>query len=55
MCCDCCLLGKAAQKQGLLCDNNLSVGYQCGLVSRACCADGAADNKTIQRAQPECG
>ncbi|XP_030627474.1 fibulin-1 isoform X2 [Chanos chanos] len=39
MCCDCCLLGKAAQEQGLSCDLTLSVGYQCGLVSRACCQD----------------
>ncbi|KAM7414979.1 hypothetical protein PAMA_019680 [Pampus argenteus] len=39
MCCDCCLLGKTAQEQGLPCDHNLPVGHQCGLVSRMCCAD----------------
>ncbi|XP_034542484.1 fibulin-1 isoform X2 [Notolabrus celidotus] len=44
MCCDCCLLGKAAKGQGLPCDHNLSVGYQCGLVSRACCEFIAQDN-----------
>ncbi|KAL0968016.1 hypothetical protein UPYG_G00261110 [Umbra pygmaea] len=42
MCCDCCLLGRAAQEQGLPCDHRLSLGYQCGLVSRACCDDGAS-------------
>ncbi|TMS05429.1 Fibulin-1 [Larimichthys crocea] len=51
MCCDCCLLGKAAQENGLPCDHNLSVGYQCGLVSRACCVDGAADNQTTPTAE----
>ncbi|XP_071378780.1 fibulin-1 isoform X2 [Centroberyx affinis] len=45
-CCDCCLLGKAAQEHGLPCDHSLSLGYQCGLVSRACCMDGAPDNQT---------
>ncbi|XP_056137305.1 fibulin-1 isoform X2 [Lampris incognitus] len=45
-CCDCCLLGKAAQEKGLPCDHSLSVGYQCGLVSRACCVDGAPDKQT---------
>ncbi|XP_064174821.1 fibulin-1-like isoform X1 [Anguilla rostrata] len=43
MCCDCCLLGKAAQERGLSCDTSLSVGYQCGQVSRACCEDGSSD------------
>uniref|UniRef100_A0A673B787 Fibulin-1 n=1 Tax=Sphaeramia orbicularis TaxID=375764 RepID=A0A673B787_9TELE len=47
MCCDCCLLGKAVLEQGLPCDHKLSVGYQCGLVSRACCVDGAGDNQTV--------
>uniref|UniRef100_A0A673X5K8 Fibulin-1 n=1 Tax=Salmo trutta TaxID=8032 RepID=A0A673X5K8_SALTR len=46
MCCDCCLLGRAAQEKGLPCDHSLSLGYQCGLVSRACCDDGAPDVKT---------
>ncbi|XP_034733993.1 fibulin-1 isoform X2 [Etheostoma cragini] len=53
MCCDCCLLGKATQEQGLPCDHNLSVGYQCGLVSRACCMDGAPDNQTTPREKTE--
>ncbi|XP_040894238.1 fibulin-1 isoform X2 [Toxotes jaculatrix] len=53
MCCDCCLLGKATQEQGLPCDHNLSVGYQCSLVSRACCVDGARDNQTASAGQPE--
>ncbi|XDV53525.1 hypothetical protein PO909_022003 [Leuciscus waleckii] len=39
MCCECCLLGRAAQEQGLSCDLTLAVGYQCGVVSRACCVD----------------
>uniref|UniRef100_A0A8C9Z093 Fibulin-1 n=1 Tax=Sander lucioperca TaxID=283035 RepID=A0A8C9Z093_SANLU len=51
MCCDCCLLGKATQEQGLPCDHNLSVGYQCGLVSRACCVDGAPDNQTTAKTE----
>lgn len=55
MCCDCCLLGKAAQELGLPCDHNLSVGYQCGRVSRACCVDGAPDNQTTPTEQIECG
>uniref|UniRef100_A0A672HSG1 Fibulin-1 n=1 Tax=Salarias fasciatus TaxID=181472 RepID=A0A672HSG1_SALFA len=46
MCCDCCLVGKAAQEQGLPCDHSLSMGYQCGLVSRACCVHGDSDNQT---------
>uniref|UniRef100_A0A3B4VNG8 Fibulin-1 n=1 Tax=Seriola dumerili TaxID=41447 RepID=A0A3B4VNG8_SERDU len=53
MCCDCCLLGKAAQEQGLPCDHNLSVGYQCTLVSRACCVDGAPDNQTTAAGQTD--
>ncbi|KAM6937287.1 fibulin-1 [Xenentodon cancila] len=47
MCCDCCLLGKAAHELGIPCDHSLSVGYQCSLVSRACCVDGASDNQTV--------
>lgn len=46
MCCDCCLLGRAAREQGLTCDHSLSLGYQCGLVSRACCDDRAPDVET---------
>lgn len=57
MCCDCCLLGKTAQEQGLPCDlpDSLSVGYQCGLVYRACCVDGAPDNQTTASVKTECG
>uniref|UniRef100_A0AAQ6A210 Fibulin-1 n=1 Tax=Amphiprion ocellaris TaxID=80972 RepID=A0AAQ6A210_AMPOC len=55
MCCDCCLLGKAAQENGIPCDHNLSVGYQCSLVSRACCVDGASNNQTAPTSQTECG
>uniref|UniRef100_A0A8C6NY03 Fibulin-1 n=1 Tax=Nothobranchius furzeri TaxID=105023 RepID=A0A8C6NY03_NOTFU len=40
MCCDCCLLGRAAHELDVPCDHSLSVGYQCSLVSRACCVDG---------------
>uniref|UniRef100_A0A7N4P1Z1 Fibulin-1 n=1 Tax=Sarcophilus harrisii TaxID=9305 RepID=A0A7N4P1Z1_SARHA len=39
-CCRCCLLGKAAQAQGQSCEYNLMIGYQCGLVYRACCVKG---------------
>ncbi|XP_062058684.1 fibulin-1 isoform X2 [Lepus europaeus] len=39
-CCHCCLLGKAAQAQGQSCEYSLMVGYQCGLVFRACCVKG---------------
>ncbi|XP_034031920.1 fibulin-1 isoform X2 [Thalassophryne amazonica] len=47
VCCDCCLLGKETREQGLPCDHSLSVGYQCGLVSRTCCTDGTSDNQTL--------
>ncbi|XP_074534584.1 fibulin-1 isoform X1 [Halichoeres trimaculatus] len=53
MCCNCCLLGKAAQEQGLSCDHNLSVGYQCSLVYRACCEYEAQDNQTASAGQIE--
>ncbi|XP_008409358.1 fibulin-1 isoform X2 [Poecilia reticulata] len=52
-CCDCCLLGKEAQELNIPCDHNLSVGYQCSLVSRACCMDGASDNQTAALGQSE--
>ncbi|XP_054998081.1 fibulin-1 isoform X1 [Sorex araneus] len=39
-CCHCCLLGRAAQAQGQSCEPSLMVGYQCGLVFRACCVKG---------------
>ncbi|XP_030587201.1 fibulin-1 isoform X2 [Archocentrus centrarchus] len=45
LCCDCCLLGKAANELGLPCDHNLSVGYQCNLVYRDCCMEGAQKNQ----------
>ncbi|KAK1888497.1 Fibulin-1 [Dissostichus eleginoides] len=53
MCCDCCLLGKATLEKALPCDHTLSVGYQCGLVSRACCVHGAADNQTTPTQKTE--
>ena len=46
-CCECCLLGKAAQEHNLPCDHSLALGYQCGLVSRACCVDAASLNDTM--------
>lgn len=55
MCCDCCLLGKTGQEQGLPCDHSLSLGYQCGLVYRACCVDGVPDNQTAPTGQTERG
>lgn len=53
MCCDCCILGKAAQEQGLSCDLSLSVGYQCGLVYHTCCLNGAPDNQIPPTGQSE--
>lgn len=53
MCCDCCLVGKALQEQGLPCDQKLSVNYQCGLVSRGCCVDRAHNNQTENTGQNE--
>ncbi|KAK5613724.1 hypothetical protein CRENBAI_017149 [Crenichthys baileyi] len=53
MCCECCLLGKAAQELNIPCDHSLSVGYQCSLVFRACCTDGASDNQTAELGQSE--
>ncbi|XP_051545941.1 fibulin-1-like isoform X2 [Myxocyprinus asiaticus] len=64
MCCECCLLGRAAQEQDLSCDLSLPVGYQCGLVSRRCCLDRSPDSdakytevvdKTSQGAIPSAG
>ncbi|KAG9329680.1 hypothetical protein JZ751_002403, partial [Albula glossodonta] len=49
-CCDCCLLGKAAQELGQGCEPSLSVGYQCGLVSRACCVDGSSEGEATPTA-----
>ncbi|XP_037110487.1 fibulin-1 isoform X1 [Syngnathus acus] len=53
MCCDCCLLGKTGQEQGLPCDHSLSLGYQCGLVYRACCVDAVPNNETVPTVQTE--
>lgn len=39
-CCYCCLLGKSAQVQGQSCEPNPKIGYQCGVVFRACCVKG---------------
>uniref|UniRef100_A0A8C9W3H0 Fibulin-1 n=1 Tax=Scleropages formosus TaxID=113540 RepID=A0A8C9W3H0_SCLFO len=39
-CCHCCLLGRAAMEQGLSCDLDLSVAYQCGQVFQTCCLEG---------------
>lgn len=54
MCCNCCLLGKAAQEQGLSCDHNLPIAYQCSLVYRACCEYEAQDNQSASAGQTEC-
>lgn len=55
MCCDCCLLGKAAQELNQPCDQNLSLGQRCGEVSQACCLDGASANQTTPTQQTERG
>uniref|UniRef100_A0A8C7BUK4 Fibulin-1 n=1 Tax=Neovison vison TaxID=452646 RepID=A0A8C7BUK4_NEOVI len=59
-CCHCCLLGRAAQAAGQSCEYTLMVGYQCGLVFRACCVKGQetadfapGDIGDIQEAVPE--
>ncbi|XP_030282666.1 fibulin-1 isoform X1 [Sparus aurata] len=52
-CCNCCLLGKEAQANGLPCDHDLSVGSQCSKVSRVCCMEGAPDNQTTPAGQAE--
>ncbi|XP_044306777.1 fibulin-1 isoform X2 [Varanus komodoensis] len=38
-CCYCCSMGKVAQRQGDSCEQSLLMGYQCGLVFRACCVE----------------
>ncbi|XP_049330394.1 fibulin-1 isoform X2 [Astyanax mexicanus] len=56
VCCECCLLGRAAEEQGLSCDFSLTVSYQCGLVSRACCVDKSPEtdgNSTQGAAVPD--
>lgn len=61
MCCDCCLLGKAAQELGLHCDHKLSVGHRCGTVFQSCCTERVPDNHTTTTPTPapapqtECG
>ncbi|MBN3282048.1 FBLN1 protein, partial [Polyodon spathula] len=54
-CCNCCLLGKKAQQQGLSCEQNLSLGYECGLVYRACCVVGQEARSTLPIVQPPQG
>ncbi|KAM5289060.1 fibulin-1 isoform 2-T2 [Ctenodactylus gundi] len=39
-CCHCCVLGRVAQARGQSCEPSLLLGYQCGLVFRACCVRG---------------
>ncbi|XP_041111208.1 fibulin-1 isoform X2 [Polyodon spathula] len=51
-CCNCCLLGKNAQQQGLSCEQNLSLGYECGLVYRACCVEGQETGTALLAVQP---
>ncbi|MCJ8736093.1 hypothetical protein PDJAM_G00254990 [Pangasius djambal] len=48
VCCECCLLGREAQKQGLTCDFKLS--SQCGSVFQTCCMDksGESDSNSTQ-------
>lgn len=45
MCCDCCLLGRLLQDQGLKCTSSLLVGHQCMMVSQACCSDKAPEDQ----------
>ncbi|GCC28832.1 fibulin-1 isoform X2 [Chiloscyllium punctatum] len=42
-CCQCCLLGKGAKANGLNCEANPALGYQCGQVFRACCVGDQED------------
>ncbi|XP_043565213.1 fibulin-1 isoform X1 [Chiloscyllium plagiosum] len=42
-CCQCCLLGKGAKANGLNCEANPALGYQCGQVYRACCVGDQED------------
>ncbi|XP_028584475.1 fibulin-1 isoform X2 [Podarcis muralis] len=46
-CCYCCFMGKVAQKQGNSCEQSLLMGYQCGLVFRACCVEGQENSDTL--------
>uniref|UniRef100_A0A8C9PQD0 Fibulin-1 n=1 Tax=Spermophilus dauricus TaxID=99837 RepID=A0A8C9PQD0_SPEDA len=39
-CCHCCVLGRVAQARGQSCEPSLMIGYQCGMVFRACCVKG---------------
>ncbi|TSK13428.1 Fibulin-1 [Bagarius yarrelli] len=42
VCCECCLLGREAQKQGLTCD--MKLGSQCGSVFQSCCMNQSEGN-----------
>nr|XP_020659671.1 fibulin-1 isoform X2 [Pogona vitticeps] len=46
-CCNCCFMGRVAQKQGNSCEQSLLMGYQCGLVFRACCVEGQESADTL--------
>uniref|UniRef100_A0A8D0BVC0 Fibulin-1 n=1 Tax=Salvator merianae TaxID=96440 RepID=A0A8D0BVC0_SALMN len=46
-CCYCCFMGKVAQRQGNSCEQSLLMGYQCGLVFRACCVEGQENTDTL--------
>nr|XP_060634114.1 fibulin-1 isoform X2 [Anolis sagrei ordinatus] len=46
-CCYCCFMGKVAQKQRNSCEQSLLMGYQCGLVFRACCVEGQESADTL--------
>uniref|UniRef100_I3MYC1 Fibulin-1 n=1 Tax=Ictidomys tridecemlineatus TaxID=43179 RepID=I3MYC1_ICTTR len=39
-CCHCCVLGRVAQARAQSCEPSLMIGYQCGMVFRACCVKG---------------
>nr|XP_034993777.1 fibulin-1 isoform X2 [Zootoca vivipara] len=51
-CCYCCFMGKVAQKQGNSCEQSLLMGYQCGLVFRACCVEGQENSDTLSVDDP---
>ncbi|XP_066580415.1 fibulin-1 isoform X2 [Amia ocellicauda] len=52
MCCSCCLLGITARNQGQSCDQNISMGYHCSLVFRACCEPEAETKAAQDSSQP---
>ncbi|TRY76051.1 hypothetical protein DNTS_031957 [Danionella cerebrum] len=47
MCCECCLLGRAAQERGV-CEMNLTLVHQCSQVARSCCTDSQPQNPEEQ-------